>query len=53
LDSNSISIQTCFLNLLLEFTQTTYPGNLCPIGLPDLTQSAYRNLARIAYLNFT
>jgi hypothetical protein len=44
LDSDSISIQTCFINLLLEFIRTTYPGNLYPIGLPDLTRSAYRIL---------
>jgi hypothetical protein len=25
----------CFLNLLLEFTRTTYPGNLYPISLPE------------------
>jgi hypothetical protein len=35
LDSDSISIQTCFVNLLLEFTRTTYLGNLYPIGLPE------------------
>jgi hypothetical protein len=51
LDSDSISIRTCFLNLLLEFIQTTYPGNLYPIGLPNLTRSAYLNHARTAYLN--
>jgi hypothetical protein len=44
LDSDSISIQTCFLNLFLEFTRTTYLGNLY--------LSAYPNLARTAYLNF-
>jgi hypothetical protein len=53
MDSNSISTQTCFLNLLLEFIWTTYLGNLYPIGLPDLTRSAYLNLARTAYLNPT
>jgi hypothetical protein len=53
LDSDSVSIQTCFLNLLLEFTRTSYLGNLYPIGLPDLTRSAYLNLTRTAYLNFT
>jgi hypothetical protein len=30
-----IPIRSCFLNLLLEFTQTTYPGSLHPIGLPE------------------
>jgi hypothetical protein len=35
LDSDSTSIQTYFLNPLFEFTQTTYPGNLYPIGLPE------------------
>jgi hypothetical protein len=35
LDSDSISIRTYFLNLLLEFIRTTYPGNLYPIGLPE------------------
>jgi hypothetical protein len=35
LDSDSISIRTCFLNLLLEFIRTTYLGNLYPIGLPE------------------
>jgi hypothetical protein len=35
LNSDSISIRTCFLNLLLEFIRTTYPGNLYPIGLPE------------------
>jgi hypothetical protein len=49
LDSDSILIWTCFLNLLLEFTRTTYSGNLHPFGLPDLTWSAYPNLARITY----
>jgi hypothetical protein len=32
---------------------TTYLGNLYPIGLPDLTRSAYLNLAQTAYPNFT
>jgi hypothetical protein len=49
LDSYSASIWSCFLNLLPEFTQTTYPGNLYHIGLPDLTQSAYPNLTWTAY----
>jgi hypothetical protein len=53
LDLDSISIRTCFLNILLEFIRTTYPGNLYPIGLPDLTRSAYLNLARTAYPNST
>jgi hypothetical protein len=35
LDSGSISTQTCFLNLLLEFTWTTYQCNLYPIGSPE------------------
>jgi hypothetical protein len=52
LASDSIVIQTCFLNLLLEFTRTTYRGNLHPIGLPDLTRSTYQNLARTSYLTF-
>jgi hypothetical protein len=52
-DSDSISIWTCFLNLLLEFIWTPYPSNLCPIGLPDLIRSDYPNLARTAYLNST
>jgi hypothetical protein len=51
LDSDSISILTCFLTLLLEVIWTTYPGNLYPIGLPDLTRSAYLNPARTACLN--
>jgi hypothetical protein len=47
LDSDSISIRTCFLNLLLEFTRTTYPGNLYPIGLPNrLTQITPKQLTR-------
>jgi hypothetical protein len=53
LDLDSISIQTCFLNLFLEFIRTTYPGNLYPIGLPDLTRLAYPNLARTAYSKST
>jgi hypothetical protein len=48
---DSISIQTC-LNLP-ELIQTTYPGNLYPLGLPDLTRSAYPNLVRITYLSST
>jgi hypothetical protein len=35
LDLDSISIWTCFLNLILEFIQTTYSGNLYPIVLPE------------------
>jgi hypothetical protein len=35
-----------FLNLLLEFTRTTYPGNLYPIGLPDLTRIESKQLTR-------
>jgi hypothetical protein len=35
LDLNTTSIRTCFLNLLLEFSRTTYLCNLYPIGLPD------------------
>jgi hypothetical protein len=53
LDSDSISIRTCFLNLLLEFIRTPYPSNHYPISLPYLIQSAYPNLARIAYPNST
>jgi hypothetical protein len=50
LDSDTISIWTCFLNLLLKFTRTTYPSSLHPIGLPDVTWSAYLNLSRTTYL---
>jgi hypothetical protein len=47
LNTDSISIWTCFLNLLLEITRTTYPGNLHPIGLPDqLTQISPEYLIR-------
>jgi hypothetical protein len=45
--SDSTSIRTCFLNLLLEFTQTTYPGNPYPIGLRNwLTQTSPECLIR-------
>jgi hypothetical protein len=56
LDSDSTSFQTCFLNLLLEFTRTTYSGNIYRIGLPDwltrislgqLTQSSPECLIRL------
>jgi hypothetical protein len=45
--------RTCFLNLLLEFSRTIYPGNLHPIGLPNLTRSTNPNLTRTVYPNFT
>jgi hypothetical protein len=54
LDLDSISIQTCFLNLLLEFTRTTYLGNLHPISLPDrLTQILPEQLIRSSSEHFT
>jgi hypothetical protein len=47
LDSNSISIWTCFLNHPLEFIRTTYPGNLYPIGSSDrLTRRSLEQLTR-------
>jgi hypothetical protein len=47
LDSDSTSLRTCFLNFLPEFTRTTYPGNLYPIGLPNwLTQISPEQLTR-------
>jgi hypothetical protein len=47
LDSDSISIWTCFLNLLLEFIRTGYPVNLYPIGLPNrLTRIPLEQLSR-------
>jgi hypothetical protein len=47
LDLDSILIWTCFLNLLLEFIQTTYPGNLYPIGSPNrLTRILPEQLTR-------
>jgi hypothetical protein len=51
LDSDSISIRTCFLNLLLEFTRTTYPGNLHPIGLPESRPNSLSDLHPSALLD--
>jgi hypothetical protein len=51
--SDSISIRSYFLSLLLEFIWTTYPGNLYPIGLPDLTQLAYLNPTRTPLKHLT
>jgi hypothetical protein len=54
LDLDSIAIRTCFLNLLLEFTQTTYPGNLHRISLPDrLTRISPEQLIRSSSEHFT
>jgi hypothetical protein len=53
LDSDFILIGTCFLNLLLKFIRTTYPSNLYPIGLPDLTRLTYPNPAQTACPNST
>jgi hypothetical protein len=47
LDSDSISIRTCSLDLLLEFTRRTYPGN------PNLARIAYPNFIRAPYPSLT